>query len=87
MTEPTNGGVRITNREIYDMVVDLKDELRASKSELKADIKELKTEVHNEDEDVTELQSRVRSLELKFYGILAGLVGAVAILLKAGKII
>lgn len=61
---------RITNREIYDAVV-----------QLRADVSSLENRVDNVLGENVELRKRTRGLELKFYGILAGLVGAVSVLL------
>lgn len=58
---------RITNREVYDAVVQLRDRVGALEHRI--------DDVLGEN---VELRKRTRGLELKFYGILAGLVGAVA---------
>lgn len=63
--------VVVTNRDVYD-------ELRAARR----DIQTLSATIA----DYPETKKRVRGLELKFYGILAGLVGgaAFALLKSAG---
>lgn len=75
MTEPTGTGngdfIRITNREIYDGLSALKEEVR-----------DMRTLVQNVLSENVELRARVRSLELKSYAIMAGLLGAVAVLMK-----
>lgn len=69
--EPNGGAVRITNREIYDAV-----------EALKADVSELAHKFDTALRDLDELRDRTRSLELKFYGILAALVGSVVVILR-----
>ena len=64
--------VRITNREIYDGLSDLKDQVKGIRADL--------TMVLSEN---VELRKRVRGLELKFYAILAGLTGALFAVLNA----
>lgn len=64
--EPTFA--RITNREIYDAVMSLQREMQGVKNGMGNIVEE------NED-----LKKRVRGLELKFYGILTGIIGAVAL--------
>lgn len=73
MTDPdaTNGGIRISNRELYDMLVQLRDRVGSLENRVDA--------VLGENVD---LRKRVRGLELRFYGILAGLVGAIVVLLR-----
>jgi hypothetical protein len=60
--------IRITNREVYDAVMQLRDRVASIERRLDAVLA-----------DNIELHKRTRSLELKFYGILAGLVGAVTV--------
>lgn len=59
--------VRITNREIYDGLRDVQTGLRQVENRLDAVLTE----------NVT-LNKRVRALELRFYGVLAGLMAALA---------
>lgn len=67
--------VRITNREIYDELNELKDAVHSMDNRLNAILTEN-----------VDLRTRVRSLELKTYTILAGLLtammGGVGLLLK-----
>ena len=63
--------VRITNREIYDG-------LRGVERSVEA----LRTDMSNVLVENVELRKRVRGLELKFYAILAGLIGAVVVLVN-----
>ena len=58
--------VVVTNKEVYDVVMETRDE-----------VVELKSLLVRETDEKVELKKRVRSLELKFYGILAGLIVAV----------
>jgi hypothetical protein len=64
--EPTNGhgGVRIGNRELYDAIQRLEHQVIRMEGRI--------DKVLGENVD---LGKRVRSMELKMYGILAGLVG------------
>lgn len=62
--------IRISNREVYDAVMQLRD--RVAGLERRVD--------HVLGENV-ELRKRTRGLELKFYGILAGLIAAVGVFL------
>lgn len=68
---PDNGLIRVTNRELYDMMQEVRDRVFAV--ETKLDI------VFRDNEDVAK---RVRALELRFYGILAGVIGALAIVIQ-----
>jgi tetrahydromethanopterin S-methyltransferase subunit G len=63
---------RITNREVYDAVMQLRDRVAA-----------LENRVDNVLGENVDLRKRTRGLELKFYGILAGLIGAVAVTLAS----
>ena len=67
--EPGSSFVRITNREIYDGLTGVQ-----------AEIKDLKLQmmiVMKENVDIKkEYGNRIRSLELRFYGVLAGLIAA-----------
>jgi hypothetical protein len=69
------GYVRIGNREIYDMLVQVRDRVGKLEDRVDSVLKE----------NVT-LGKRVRGLELRFYGVVAGLVGALVILLKMGGV-
>jgi hypothetical protein len=64
--EPTFA--RITNREVYDAV-----------QRLERAVAGLENRVDNVLGENVDLRKRTRGLELKFYGILAGLVGAVGV--------
>lgn len=71
MDEPTFA--RITNREVYDAVV-----------RLERTVASLENRVDNVLGENVDLRKRTRGLELKFYGILAGLLGSVAAYLTGG---
>jgi hypothetical protein len=62
--------IRITNREIYLRLEMVANELRTMTSDVRQAV-----------EGSLELGKRVRSLELKFYGVLAGLVAAITIII------
>lgn len=59
-------GIRITNREIYDATIDIKD--RVGKLENR-----LNTALNQQEQ----MQEDVRRLELRFYGLLAGIITAI----------
>jgi hypothetical protein len=61
-----NGSVRITARDIYDAVQELREEMIAVRAQLK-------TAADHED--------RLRRLELKWYGIMAGLIAGLGMIL------
>lgn len=61
--------VRITNEAVYT-------ELQATRADLRALAQQIN--------DYPEVKKRVRALELRFYGILAGLVAALVVLAKVG---
>ena len=78
---PTNGGlglsgsmrlerIELTVERTNDKMDDLGDEVRRALDKLR----DIET-------DATEMSKRVRSLELRFYGILAGLIAAVGALI------
>lgn len=66
-----NNAIRITNREVYDGLMQVRDRLLSLESRV-----DLVTgQVLKEN---TSLAKRVRSLELRYYAVLAGLVGTLA---------
>ena len=75
--EGNNGnGIRITNREVYDLVVELKDDV--------GDMARMVDQVVRENKD---LKKRLVGLEVKVYALLAGLIAAVAGALMKGDIL
>lgn len=90
MAEGNGSSVRITNREIYDELIKLKDKV----ADGQRDVAEAKSSLHNVDKRLGSMESlnlsdhgkRLRALELRFYGILAGLVAALAVLLRMGSV-
>lgn len=74
--EDQNDFVRITNREIYDAIVSLRD--RVSGVERRLD------DVLGEN---VELRKRVRSLELRTYAVISGLITALPVLARMGGVI
>jgi len=76
-SEGNNGnGIRITNREVYDLVVELKDDV--------GDMARMVDQVVRENKD---LKKRLVGLEVKVYALLAGLIAAVAGALMKGDIL
>ena len=75
MSEPVDF-IRITNREIYEMVVSTRDTVRSMDSRMNA--------ILNENAD---LRKRVRALELKVYAGLAGVVAAIPVMARMGGIL
>lgn len=69
MDDQSGSGVRITNREIYDLATSTRDEVRDIKAQL--------TMILGENVDI---RRRTRALELKFYAILSGMGGALGLL-------
>ncbi len=73
---PSAGGddgdvfIRITNREIWLTLNNVVEEMRGIRSNQEAVLN-----------DNSELAKRVRALELRFYGILAGIVSAIVVIL------
>lgn len=63
------GGIVISNRELYDMMQGLRDQ-----------VKEVQLQTTSLVNTNADLSKRIRALELRFYGILAGLVGAASYL-------
>lgn len=68
MTEPKQRlpGIRITNREIYDATMDVKDRVGKLENRLNTALNRTET-----------IQEDVRRLELRFYGLLAGIITAI----------
>lgn len=66
MADDNGNGIRITNREIYDMLVKVQEKMN---------------ELSNQKETVTILSERVRALELRWYGVLAGILAAIGTIL------
>jgi hypothetical protein len=60
-------------------------EVRAELAGLKAEQGEMHRELRTALTDTKDLKARVRGLELRFYGILAGLMTAVGILVYNGR--
>lgn len=68
----SNGGaVRITNREIYDGLQALRSELSAFRIDVAAD----RVRYESTHAAVAEVTGKLHVLELKVYGLLAGLIG------------
>ncbi len=78
MNQGSNGGdfVRITNREIYDAIVNLKDRVAGVERRL--------DDVLSEN---VELRKRVRALELRTYAVMSGIITALPVLARMGGII
>jgi hypothetical protein len=64
-----NEFVRITNREIW---VTLND--------VKTMVQDLERTTEEAIQERTDIRARLRGLELKFYGVLAGLIGGIGML-------
>lgn len=63
--------VRVTNREIYSLIVNVRE-----------DVMEIKRQLIGVTGVSQDHSNRLRSLELKFYGLLAGLIGGVLFVVK-----
>jgi hypothetical protein len=69
---PNGNGIRVSTRELYDAIRSLENKV--------ADAMRMQDQMLRE---IADHSKRLRSLELRFYGILAGLVGAVAVIVRA----
>lgn len=67
--------VRITNREVYERLGTVEAKLDSALST-----------IDKQNMTLIDYGKRVRALELRFYGILAGLLGAIAVLARVGGI-
>jgi len=74
--EREEGGVRVSNRAIYEMLMALRFEV----ADLKKDLQVFQDKQR-------ENTKRIRALELRFYGIMAGGVAACMTLLKIGGVL
>lgn len=72
-SEDSHSFVRITNREIYEMLV-----------QVRTTVTSMEGRVDNVLGENVDLRKRVRSLELKVYTILSGCMTAIALVLKVG---
>jgi hypothetical protein len=61
MADDNNGFIRISNRELYDMMIQVRDKVGSLENRVDVVLSEN-----------VELRSRVRALELKTYTLLAG---------------
>jgi hypothetical protein len=85
-TDDTNGSVRITNADIYRLVSDMRDKLNLLDQSVRDSIKpKLETALTRLDaidkskadkDSVTELRGRLATVEMRIFGVLAGLVAA-----------
>lgn len=67
--------VRITNREVYERLGTVEAKLDAALST-----------IDKQNTALIDYGKRIRALELRFYGVLAGLIGAMAILARVGGV-
>jgi hypothetical protein len=84
--DDTNGSVRITNADIYRLVSDMRDKLNLLDQSVRDSIKpKLETALTRLDaidkskadkDSVTELRGRLATVEMRIFGVLAGLVAA-----------
>lgn len=64
---------RVSNREVYERI-----------GTLEAKIDDGLRQLSIMESHIVDHHKRIRALELRFYGVLAGLVGALAVLIKIG---
>lgn len=76
-SDPEELGYRVTYTQALQ-------EIREKLGTMSTSIEELKSNSRQASTDSADLKQRVRSLELRFYGILAGLITAIAILIYQG---
>lgn len=74
--EREEGGVRVSNRAIYDQLLAVRFE-----------VADMKKDLQNYQQRQTEHSKRLRSLEIKFYGIVAGMTAALMVLLRIGGVV
>lgn len=67
--------VRITNREVYNRLGTVEAKLDAALST-----------IDKQNAQLIDYGKRIRALELRFYGVLAGLIGAMAVLARLGGV-
>lgn len=65
--------VRITNREVFERL-----------GTVEAKLDDALRQLSFQGDHLSEHTKRIRALELRFYGVLAGLIGAVVVLAKSG---
>jgi hypothetical protein len=65
--------VRITNREVYDRL-----------GGVEAKLDDALRNIRSRDKTIEEYGKRIRALEIRFYGVLAGLIGALVVLVRMG---
>jgi hypothetical protein len=84
LPEDENGAfVRVTNTHIYQELLNLKTEVQSIRHGLRNVQTALgDVSIRSLAHDQTKLEKRVRSLELKFYGIISGLVAGLFIVAK-----
>jgi hypothetical protein len=69
------GFIRISNRELYDLMTQVRDRVVRNESRIEILSAESATQT-----------KKIRGLELRFYGIGAGLLAALVVLLKVGGV-
>lgn len=77
--------VRITNRQIYDALTRQENELAKLTNRVDNAFGENGVMAKILAENI-DLRKRVRGLELRFYGIAAGLMAAIVVLLRLGSV-
>lgn len=73
MTEHDGAFIRITNREVYDRL-----------GGVEAKLDDALSNIRSRDKTIEEYGKRIRALEIRFYGVLAGLIGALVVLVRMG---
>jgi hypothetical protein len=71
-----NDFVRITNREIYDAIISLRDRVAGVENRVDAVLTEN-----------VDLRKRIRTLELRSYSILAGLITMIPMMARMGGVL
>lgn len=72
----SNGGFRVSTRELYDMMSRVAASMTSLELQTATRLQALETRVDNVLGENVDLRKRVRGLELKYYGVAAGLVTA-----------
>jgi hypothetical protein len=81
MPDAPNGGLGLTGAMRLERIELTVDRTNDKVDNLGNDVRRALDEIRALSADHADLAKRVRSLELKFYGILAGLVAAVGVLI------
>lgn len=75
--------IRITNREIYDALVDVRKEV----IRVERNVDKLEARIDDVLGENVDLRKRIRALELRVYAVISGLITALPVLARMGGVI